>query len=358
MIPILFESNEQNFEGVGIAMLKDCTRCEVVEERNGVYECEFDYPVNGTHYEKIRCGRIVVVRHDSSDDVQPFDIYAFSKDLDGIVTFKCQHISYRQTRIVVTADNAVSLDDAFMILKQGQPDNPFFYLTNSSIHDASISVPAFNGTPMTARQLLGGVEGSILDTFQGEYEWNKWMVILWTSRGSVKDVSIRYGVNLLSCDEEVDYSEAYTACVPYWKGQDANGNEIIVAGDLVSSGLNAYDYRESCVPLDLSDKFETQPTADELNHMALSYMSSNQVNLPNQNIDIDFITLKETGEYEQFKNLQSCDLCDSVNIKFPEYGLEGTFKIVKTVYDVLAERYTDMELGNLSVSLAQALGIK
>jgi hypothetical protein len=37
--------------------------------------------------------------------------------------------------------------------------------------------------------------------------------------------------------------------------------------------------------------------------------------------------------------------------------MEGTFKIVKVVWDVLQEKYTEMELGTLSTTLAQALGL-
>ena len=42
---------------------------------------------------------------------------------------------------------------------------------------------------------------------------------------------------------------------------------------------------------------------------------------------------------------------------FPRYNMTGAFKIVKTEYDVLEERYTAMELGTLSTTLAEALGI-
>ena len=39
------------------------------------------------------------------------------------------------------------------------------------------------------------------------------------------------------------------------------------------------------------------------------------------------------------------------------YDIETTFKIVRVVWDVLLERYIEMELGNLSTTLAEALGI-
>ena len=87
-------------------------------------------------------------------------------------------------------------------------------------------------------------------------------------------------------------------------------------------------------------------------------MRNNQTYLPSRNIKVNFVKLADTEEYKQYAPLQKCLLCDSVNVVFPRYNMEGVFKIVRVVWDVLQERYTEMELGNLSTSLAQALGIK
>ena len=67
MIPILYEANETAFVSNGIARLRDMISCQVVEERNGVYECDFSYPVDGAHFSEIVPGRIIGVRHDDSD---------------------------------------------------------------------------------------------------------------------------------------------------------------------------------------------------------------------------------------------------------------------------------------------------
>ncbi|MDO4527437.1 MAG: hypothetical protein Q4C03_01470, partial [bacterium] len=77
MIPILYEASEREFTSNGLGRLRDCTRCEVTEERNGVYECEFDFPVDGNHFDLIIPGRIILVTHDDTGDTQPFDIYAY-----------------------------------------------------------------------------------------------------------------------------------------------------------------------------------------------------------------------------------------------------------------------------------------
>ena len=91
--------------------------------------------------------------------------------------------------------------------------------------------------------------------------------------------------------------------------------------------------------------------------MALSYMQSRQSQLPTQTIKVDFVRLQDMGEFADYQSLLECNLCDTIGVVFPLYGMSGRFKIVKTEYDVLSERYVSMELGALSTSLADALGI-
>ena len=351
MIPILYESNETEFISNGLGRLRDCISCEVTEERNGIYECEFEYPITGLHYSDILLGRIIAVEHDESGDIQPFDIYAYSKPFNGVVTFNARHISYRQSGIVTSISQASSLVSALNQLKRNsKPNNPFTYTT--TIY-GNWFLPSADGTPRTVKDFLGGCEGSILDTYGGEYEFDVFNVQLWENRGVDRDITIRHGVNMTEFTDEVDYSESYNACIPYWKKDN-----VTVIGDMaVMDSLN-YDGRDYCVPLDLSDKFESQPSASNLSYEGRKYMMNNQTWLPSQNIKVDFIQLKNSDEYKKFADLEKCRLCDSVKVIFPLYDMEGRFKIVKIVWDVLSERYKEMELGNLPVSLAQALGIK
>lgn len=354
MIPILFEKNETDFTNNGLGRLRDCISCVVTEERNGIYECDFEYPVDGAHFDEIQCGRIIGVEHDYSNDVQPFDIVSYSKQIDGKVSFHAVHISYRQSYLTVSGTNINNIDDAFTMLGNAEPENPFTYWTDQSGESGYMA--AADGVPRSVRQMLGGVEGSILDTYRGEYEWNKFTVKLWSSRGEERQLTIRYGVNLLDYNEDTDYSESYTAVVPYWTGDD-NGVQVIVKGNRVDSNYISYNGRNNCVPLNLTDKFETKPTTAQLESMASNMMISGQVNLPNQSIKVDFVRLQDSVEYSHLAPLMQCGLCDTIRVEFPRYGMSGKFKIVKTVYDVLLERFEEMELGTLSVSLADALGI-
>ena len=353
MIPILYEADEIDFSSNGIGRLRDCIRCEVTEERNGIYEVEFEYPVTGQHFDDIKCGRIIAVEHDEAGDVQPFDIVSYTRPINGVATFHAQHISYRQKGITVIASSGSggrSLPGIFATLKSGWPSNPFNYYSDIS---GQRRVAAFDLTPRTVRQLLGGVEGSILDAFGGEYEWDRFNVNLWKTRGTKKDYTIRYGVNLLEFQEELDTSETYDACIPYWMGEDG----LVLADPAMITSGESYNGRVNCAPLDLSEEFEEKPTVAQVTAAGQAYMSSNQPYLPSQTITVNFIRLQDSDEYEAYADLQKCSLCDSVNVVFPMYGVTGSFKIVKVVWDVLLERYSLMELGNLHTSLSQALGI-
>lgn len=354
MIPILYEKNETLFNTNGLGRLRDCISCVVTEERNGIYECDFEYPIDGVNYDRIQLGRIIAVEHDETNNVQPFDIVSYSRPINGVVSFHAVHISYRQCALTVSGTNINSLADAFTLLATAEPSNPFTYWTNKTSTGYMASA---DGIPHTVRSILGGMEGSVLDAYGGEYEWDNWTVKLWASRGSLKNFTIRYGVNLTDYQEEMDYADTYTSVIPYWTGQDGNGNDVVVKGDMQSTSYPSFNGSGRCIPLDVTDKFENQPTKAQVETEGLAYITDNQPYLPSQNIKVDFVRISDTPEYAQFKTLQTCKLCDSINVEFSQYNMTGQFKIVKTEYDVLQERYLTMELGTLSTTLAEALGI-
>lgn len=352
MIPILYDTNETVFESNGLGRLRDCISCLVTEERNGIYECDFEYPVDGANYSLIQVGRIVGVTHEDSDDIQPFDIVGFTRPIDGVVTFHCTHISYRQSYLTVTGSNINSLAAAFTLLSNSQPGNSFVYQTDKS---STGYLASADGVPKTVRAMLGGIEGSILDAYGGEYEWDRFNVILHNARGTFRNFSIRYGVNMLDYNEEFDSSGTYMSCVPYW----TDGTTTVVGDRQISAG-STITGRGECVPLDVSDKFDTSgtaPTKAQVNAMGLTVMNSENPMVPSQNIHVEFVRLQDMG-YEDLASLMECKLCDTVKVVFPFYNTTGQFKIVKTVWNVLADRYESMELGDLPTTLAEALGIK
>ena len=351
MIPILYEKTETAFISNGLGRLRDCISCIVTEERNGIYECDFEYPVDGANYDLIQVGRIIGVTHDDTGDIQPFDIVSFTKPIDGVVTFHCTHISYRLSYMSIRSSTAKnSLADAFTQIKTyATPACPFTFATDKTSTGYCASLQS---VPHSVREVLGGIEGSILDAYGGEYEWDKWTVNLWSARGQMRDFTIRYGVNMLDYNEEYDSTGCYSSCRPYW----TDGTNTVVGDVQTTTGITPSG-RDQCIPLDVSEKFESQPTKAQVEATALSVMNSQNPTVPTQSIEVSFVRLQDMGEYEMYQTLLQCRLCDTINVVFPDFNSGGQFKIVKTEWNVLQGKYESMELGSLSVSLSEALGI-
>lgn len=348
MIPILYEKTETAFSSNGLGRLRDAIEVLVSEERNGVYEASLRYPMSGANFDLIQVGRILGITHDESGDIEPFDIVSYERPIDGVVTFHAVHISYRLSYKTVTASSINSLADAFTAFESAEPDMPFIFQTDKT---SSGYAAGFDGLPKTVRSLMGGTEGSVLDAYGGEYSFNNWTVYLHSARGQARDFAIRYGVNMLNYDEEYDSQGTYSSVMPYW----TDGTETVL-GDRVDSGGATITGRGECVPLDVSDKFESKPTKAEVEAEALAYMNNNSTFNPTQTIKVNFVRLQDMG-YENLGSLMQCNLCDTIKVIFPDYNSTGAFKIVKTTWNVLEDRYEEMELGQLSTTLAEALGV-
>ena len=107
MIPILYEKNETDFAHNGIGFLADTIRCEVIEERNGVYELTLQYPITGQWYKEIKEGCIIKAKANETSDLQLFRIYKSGKPINGIVTFNAEHISYDLNGIPLVPHNDI-----------------------------------------------------------------------------------------------------------------------------------------------------------------------------------------------------------------------------------------------------------
>lgn len=378
MIPILFDSTEVSFTSNGLGRLVDCISCTVTEERNGIYECQFQYPITGEMYPLIQEGCILGVIHDDVKDIQPFDIYGRSAPLNGVVTFYAHHISYRLGNIILKPMSAPTCASALNeIPNNTYTECPFTFWT-----DKSVSTAWKNEVPNPVKAILGGQQGSILDVYgKGEYEFDKWLVRLYVNRGVDNGVSIRYGVNLTDLRHDIDTSGAYTAVVPFWKSAEDDTVVTLTEGYVMVSvpqlvpltenngeeitddqGRTIYLNAENSSTLlrtsvmDLSEAFEEQPTQDQLRAEALRRLTNSEAWLPSENIKVSFVDLAHTEEYKAVSALQRVRLCDWVSVYCGPLGVSAvSMQVIRVVFNVLNERYNEIELGKARTSFANAL---
>lgn len=345
MIPILYESNETNFTSAGIATLVDAISCTVEEELNGTYELTMEYPITGRHYSQIQEGLYIGATHDESGKAQPFRIYGRSAPIDGIVTFNAHHISYKLNKIVTMPFSASSAADALTkIAANAVGSNPFTFETDVSITNA-FSID----TPKEIREVLGGSEGSMLQTFGGEWEFDGFKAILHQARGTITNVEIRYGKNLVDLTHELNGSGTFNSVVPFWKDE----NRLITLPEKYIS-LAEEGTEIVCSTLDLSDEFEEAPTAAQLRNKARELMDNAKPWIPEETIEVNFVQLWQTEEYKRYAELQRVRLGDRVNVYYPALGvIANEQKVVKTVYDTLLNRYNEVTLNELKTTLGE-----
>ena len=340
MTPILFESTETAFTSNGIGRLRDCISCVVTEERNGQFELELEYPIGGAYFDQLNPGNIIGVIHDDDHDIQPFEIYSTEATLDG-ATIYARHISYRLSDILVSPFTASTLTSAISgISSHSVNTNPFTLST-----DKSGSGEFAVSYPKSARSALLGEEGSILDVYGGEYEWDKWNVTLHAARGSDTGVTVRYGKNMLGLEREIDGGETFNAVAPYVM----DGDTYVYLPEFYVQPTNPPNEPLKIRSMDFSGYFESTPAEATLRANAKSWIDSNKPWIPSQNLKVDFVALWQTEQYKDVAEIQRVRLCDTVSVYYTNLGIVAEKqKVVKTVFDVLKERLTQIELGTTS----------
>lgn len=354
MIPILFSENSTTFTTNGIGRLADAFSCNVVEERNGEYELQMSYPMTGQHYSDISIRSIIVAKPSANATLQAFRVYKVTKPINGKVTVFAQHISYDLSKNVSMPFSITAANTACNSTLQGLKTNavetcPFTFWT-----DVNTVASYKQATPASIRQRLGGVEGSVLDQFGGEYEWDNWTVKLHKNRGVEKNITLRYGKNITDLEQEEEIANTVTGVVPFWINTDKTESVTLPERAVYSQNASRYSAHMT-VPLDLSAEFQNKPTVEQLRNKATVYVNKSGFGLPKVSIKVSFVNLADTEEYKDILPLQECSLCDTIKVQFERLGIDSTAKVVKTDYDVLREKYNSVEIGSVKSNLATTI---
>lgn len=358
MIPILFKEDYTDLSDSRkyLGSLKDTLNCEVTEERNGQYELELSYDPTGALAEELAVRRIIGVVPHQGGDIQPFRIYQVERTLSAVYVY-AHHISYDLNKIIVNPFSAVGITatlsgiDSNMQRLTGYDTTAWTFVTDitneSSNYEQTIPEPV--------RSRLGGTVGSVLDVFGGEYEWDGTTVHLWSARGQDRGALIKYGENLVRFVSDKDGAESYTHVQCYYYNEDTG---TLVVSDALPVSETVTNAPTSATKLmDVSDKFEeTAPTKTQLNALLAPYQTSTKYS-PSEGFEVEFVDLYSDAEAGVAVPI---NLCDTVRIMPKQkYGYEDgdllTAKVVRTVWNVLLDRYDSITVGTPTITLADTI---
>lgn len=346
--PILYSDVETDFNHNGFGILSDCKSCVVTEERNGIFELDFKYPVSGIHFSEIQLRRLVKAKPNQVAPPQLFRIYSISKPMRGLVTVYAEHISYDLSGIAVQPFEAGNIQSAMLGIRENAiVECPFTFSTDrSTVAKFEVSVPT------SAKGCLGGSAGSLLDVYGGELEFNNYSVRLYNERGHDRGVVIRYGKNMTDLRQDENIASVYTAVYPFWKNVETG--ETVFLPEKVVPVPGTFNFNRILV-YDVTASFVEKPSVDQVRSATESYIKNSNIGVPKVSLVVSFTQLEQSEEYKNIAVLERVLLCDTVTVVFPELGVSAKAKAVRLLYDVLADRVISVTLGNVISNLASTI---
>lgn len=368
MRPILFNKNEQSFDTYGLGEL-NVTKGTVTRERNGNYTLYAEIPVSDPMVASIEKEMKLKADAGLRTKNQTFEISRIVKDSSNIVKIYGQHISHKLE---------------YMGLVNGRPFSGSAFTALAIWHNATIGDLRFDvwsdiqttgkgvfdiSKMENARQALGGVEGSILDIYGGEYEFDNMTVRLHKQLGRTAPTVLEYGRNILSAESDETIESSYTSVLPFatytpdkpeGDTSDSQPDPVTVTlpENYVDSKYKALYAHRRIKVVDFSSEFKSDsknkdiPTPDKLRKLATDYMERNAIGKPKINIKIEYADLAKTLDYADRAWIEELELCDIVPIYYPQIGLtDETAKVTTVTYDFVNERNESVEFGDIGTNV-------
>lgn len=368
MRPILFNKNEQSFDTYGLGEL-NVTKGTVTRERNGNYTLYSEIPTNDPMVATLEKEMKLKADAGLRTKNQTFEISRIVKDSSNIVKIYGQHISHKLE---------------YMGLVNGRPFSGSAFTALAIWHNATIGDLRFDvwsdiqttgkgvfdiSKMENARQALGGVEGSILDIYGGEYEFDNMTVRLHKQLGRTAPTVLEYGRNILSAELDETIESAYTSVLPFatytpdkpeGDTSDSQPDPVTVTlpENYVDSKYKALYAHRRIKVVDFSSEFKSDskskdiPTPDKLRKIATDYMERNAIGKPKINIKIEYADLARTLDYADRGWIEEVELCDIVPVYYPQIGLtDETLKITTITYDFVNERNESVEFGDIGTNV-------
>ena len=353
---VLYKANETDFNTLGLGVLRDAISPLVTEERNGQFELSMSYPVDGALFDEIKNDRIIKADAGHSLKAQRFKIIRITKPAGGVVKVYAEHVSYLSQDLALKPEVNFSgkADQALNTWQNNIVDEHPFTIF-SDIQTTGSGVWTIDKVE-NARRALGGVAGSILDTYGGEYRFDNYHIGLYANRGSDSGALIAYGKNLTDVQQEEEIANTYTSIYPYAMLRDENGNEsLLTLPEYFIDSEHADKYaRRKIKTVNFSQDEIT--TVEELRARTQQYIEANDIGVPNVNLTVKFVDLSKTLDYKDLALVEEINLCDQVTVYYEKLGIRQKAKVIKTVWNVALDRYEELVIGKARANLSQSIG--
>lgn len=349
--PRLFPESATIFASQGLGALTDAIDVSITEELNGGMELTMVYPLTGVHFSDIVSRSLIVAKPNPVADPYPFRVYSITKPLNGRCTIHAHGWHYDLSGVPIAPFASLNVS-AVMSAFNTDTSVPHVFTFDTTVATAG----SFASTvPASVFALMGGSEGSVIDIFGGEwlygYNNDPDRIRLVPARGQDRGVSIRYGRNMTSLEQEENISSMYTGVYPYWV--DTEGNLVTLPEEIVTVD-GSFSFTR-ILTLDLTASFEEMPSEDDLRAEALRYISANQIGSPAVSLAVNMALLAQTDQYAHAALVEDVELGDTVSVEFPDLGVSAKTRVIETTFDPLRNVFSEIRLGSARATIADTI---
>ncbi|EAC5355485.1 hypothetical protein BM970_01245 [Listeria monocytogenes] len=348
----------------GLGTLTNIANAVVSEERQGAFTFSFtyyapndfddDYEIQKVLFENLKKRAVVKVKVNDFDGEKLFRID--ESQFDAIGEFK-EITAIAIAQYDLAANSFVGVDKKSItpatalneVLRAAVVPNKFTAWSDISI------TSNYKLDYKTVAEAIAGTEGSIIDTWRTELEWDDFTIRLWKNRGTNRGVRIAYAKNLVGL-VETETGDVTTRIIPFARIDDGVGGEIELR--LSETVIDAENVNETEIPLALPVDFSSEmqdagyTTEDKLRTLAQAWFEKTGNNIPKISLEVDFVQLAKTEEYKEFAVLEQVALFDTVEVWHERYNKKIETRVNKYTYDPIDELYLTLELGDAKYSLS------
>ena len=371
MLPLLYKTtdaipsrNSMQF----IGRLTKVAKCQVSQIINGNYELSAVIAPTDELAGEIKNQRFIKAKPNFTDNPQYFEIYNQSIAENGQLTIKARHIKH------CCYNNFLRLDvsnGAQSDTPQGHwdfltdPNNELLSFTNNFSFSSNITAQVPMEIGYTKSDTLGMFLEELAANSGGEYRYDNFNISLLTRLGARKNYALRWGKNIGSPTLTLSGATVYTHVVAYadfTAKYSQGGTDYEYPVQICSDPQpipNAVSDLHKIYMYDATNTFENttfDPTTvgpiyeayrNRLNWVAYNFIRSAAIKDIQTSEDANLkVTIRQA--LDEMKELA---IGDTVNIIL-RGGQTVEARITKTVFDSLAERWENLEIGQQRLLLS------
>lgn len=352
MTPRILKNNATDFSRMGYGALNTTISCKVTEELNQAPTLEMSLLVTDPLLQFVTVGNIIAAQPNKNDNIQAFIIEEITKPINGVITIYAPHIAQHRTKLIPFSPitRRVNLDNTLQVLSGPaiENNNPFDFVRAADKNN--VTADFSTDEPHSLRELMGGMEGSVLDIYGGEWSYDNFTITLHNHRGRDNGARVLYGRNMTdyTLDEYFDYNKSITGAVGFAWYTNENDVECIAISDPQYSALaDNYPYKKT-VTVDFTDYYQGSIliSQSEINRHTAAWIRNRGAIA--STVDIS---------YNQIDNIGGEDIGmgDTLHIFNSVYNYETESRVVGLVFDVLAEEYETVTIGEQKTTLNEAI---